>query len=122
MTESGSCPINYALLFAANSRPHRCAQCGRAFSTSSKLAAHYRLHNNDRPYVCTIADCGARYTTRDALHKHGDTHRPVGAHRSAHSCNLCDKSYRHASSLAKHRIKHRTVVENMVTLYKFAGY
>jgi len=37
-----------------------CTTCGKAFSTSSSLVTHTRIHTGVRPYACTT--CGKAFS------------------------------------------------------------
>lgn len=56
-------------------RPHACTQCDKAFSTSSALNTHKRIHSGERPHACPI--CGKTFTASSNLYYHRMTHSKV---------------------------------------------
>lgn len=56
-------------------RPHACIQCDKAFSTSSALNTHKRIHSGERPHACPI--CGKTFTASSNLYYHRMTHSKV---------------------------------------------
>jgi uncharacterized Zn-finger protein len=56
-------------------RPHACTQCNKAFSTSSALNTHKRIHSGERPHACPI--CGKTFTASSNLYYHRMTHSKV---------------------------------------------
>lgn len=56
-------------------KPHACDVCGKAFSTSSSLNTHRRIHSGEKPHVCKV--CGKRFTASSNLYYHRMTHDKV---------------------------------------------
>eukprot|EP00057_Strongylocentrotus_purpuratus_P018764 XP_011673238.1 PREDICTED: zinc finger protein 143 [Strongylocentrotus purpuratus] len=109
-------------------KPYQCVQegCLKAFKTSGDLQKHTRTHTGERsfqmsfegcekglhhsqtfvkvhirekPYVCTVAGCGKRFTEYSSLYKHHVVH----THSKPYMCSSCGKNYRQISTLAMHK-------------------
>ena len=50
------------MLYHTDEKPHRCAECGRAFKELSTLHNHERIHSGERPFVCET--CGKSFRQR----------------------------------------------------------
>ncbi|XP_029413535.1 zinc finger protein Xfin [Nannospalax galili] len=55
-------------------RACQCCDCGRAFSQSSYLVQHYRIHAHDIPYQCQL--CGKCFSHPSHLTQHYQLHPP----------------------------------------------
>ena len=53
----------------------------------------------ERPYVCQVDGCKKSFTEYSSLYKHHVVH----THNKPYTCNICDKTYRQASTLALHK-------------------
>ena len=61
--------------FLPGEKPHACDVCGKAFSTSSSLNTHRRIHSGEKPHQCGV--CGKRFTASSNLYYHRMTHSKV---------------------------------------------
>ena len=63
------------LSFRSGEKPHQCDLCPKAFSTSSSLNTHRRIHSGEKPHQCDI--CDKRFTASSNLYYHKLTHSKV---------------------------------------------
>ena len=80
--------------------PLSCSQCGKAFTTKSKLDCHARIHTNERPFSCL--KCDYRCTTSGNLM----THERIHTDEKPFSCSKCDKTFTQAHNLKIHERIH----------------
>ena len=71
-------------------KPHACDVCGKAFSTSSSLNTHRRIHSGEKPHQCQV--CGKRFTASSNLYYHRMTHRKV---RTSSSLSCSHRRHSH---------------------------
>ncbi|XP_062301147.1 zinc finger and SCAN domain-containing protein 2-like isoform X1 [Scomber scombrus] len=79
---------------------HRCEQCGQDFNTRSALIKHQRIHTGVKPYSCD--QCGKRFTANNDLKKHQRTHTG----EKPYSCELCGKMFTTDGQLKIHQRIH----------------
>ena len=63
------------------------------------LLISYACVAGEKPYVCTVEDCGKRFTEYSSLYKHHVVH----THSKPYVCHHCGKNYRQTSTLAMHK-------------------
>ncbi|KAH9503822.1 hypothetical protein Btru_063925 [Bulinus truncatus] len=81
-------------------KPHACDVCKKAFSTSSSLNTHRRIHSGEKPHQCKI--CGKRFTASSNLYYHRMTHNK----EKPHKCDMCSKSFPTPGDLRSHMYIH----------------
>ncbi|XP_076631972.1 uncharacterized protein LOC143347031 isoform X2 [Colletes latitarsis] len=84
-------------------RPFQCLECHKNFPTSTALRRHLTLHNSQsRPLPCIY--CGRRFVEKASLAKHEQSH--LADEQRAHTCDVCHKSFLHATDLSLHKKYH----------------
>ncbi|XP_004682552.1 PREDICTED: zinc finger protein 42 homolog [Condylura cristata] len=85
-------------------RDHVCAECGKAFTESSKLKRHFLVHTGEKPFRCTFEGCGKRFSLDFNLRTHVRIH--TGEKRFACPFEGCNKKFIQSNNMKAHALTH----------------
>ncbi|XP_014249120.1 zinc finger protein 883-like isoform X2 [Cimex lectularius] len=77
-------------------RPFSCGECDKMFATRGDLIRHSFIHTGVKPYSCPI--CCLSFNRKDKLTRHEKLHKE----QRAHMCNICPTSFNRKEELTKH--------------------
>ena len=77
-----------------------CDICNKAFTRSSDVIRHKRIHSSEKPYVCDV--CLMAFTDASSVYRHRWTHFGI----RPYVCNICNKSHACNDDLVKHKHIH----------------
>ncbi|XP_076122402.1 uncharacterized protein LOC143102567 [Alosa pseudoharengus] len=125
-----------AVTSVARPKPHKCADCSKAFSFKAQLQVHQRKHTGEKPYACDICEkafsqlaglqvhqlmrhdktgklrvfecdvCEKKLPSSSALLAHKQKHQPTNAREKPYSCTLCEKQFSLLDYLRNHERWH----------------
>ncbi|CAG2107055.1 unnamed protein product, partial [Medioppia subpectinata] len=90
-----------------------CAECGKSFTSKSRLQTHSKSHNPELKTPCEWPGCDRKFNSAAAMRLHMQTQHADTT--PAHRCQWpgCDKAYSHPTSLLMHeRRVHEGVLDH----------
>lgn len=80
----------------------KCVVCGKAFSRSTLLRRHEKVHSDQPKFLCNY--CERPFLSREEWEKHTQNHQK----KRPFSCEFCGKSFAFKQGLERHEVVHST--------------
>uniref|UniRef100_A0A8C6XNX1 C2H2-type domain-containing protein n=1 Tax=Naja naja TaxID=35670 RepID=A0A8C6XNX1_NAJNA len=81
-------------------KPYRCNLCGKGFTQLSSFQSHQRTHSGEKPFLCP--QCGRMFSDPSSFRRHLRTHQGL----KPYACDKCGKAFRQPADLAMHQRIH----------------
>ena len=81
-------------------KPLSCSNCGKSFTSTSKLNTHERIHTGEKPFSCS--KCDKKFIQTGDLNRHEMIH----SGEKPFSCSKCDNKFRELGKLKIHERVH----------------